>query len=387
MTHSVSSTLRGAFPLCVAALAAARSAPAQSVQLGVPAGTGVDTTAETPSPPRFTVTPAIIPSDGAALVRISDPGADSITIESVNGLDRYAKRGNALAVRLTGHFGELRDSVRYAVRERGVLFDIVKRPVKVTTCRQRRCVDYYHTLTIRLPERNERSVALTAGWATAFTRRSITGQNKSVLLREALNNSVWSMQAELATRGVNARLQGYYNTGEQGGSLDLSHNFKPPVDDAMAYGIAMHLSTRRLDWLENGTGTGVGSRSAYQASIGPSVMLKGVTASSQIGFYTDGRETLQLLSTVISVNGNLTEIRSPVSLSLEKTFAFGSGAILPRRRDGTERMMVGLQLTPAVALRLGIHSRRSSWPIDGSTGDIQASEIYYSLGAQYSLTW
>jgi hypothetical protein len=381
---------------CAAAtMVAGCSVPVQSVQLGgTPLGSDsakATTTANVAGADelasQLVVTPAVIPSDGVGLVKIRAPGADSIALESVNGLERYSTRGSVLAVRIDGHFGDTANGVRYAARERGRLYDVVKQPVKITTCRQRHCRDYYHTLTIALPERNERSVALTAGWATAFTRRAVTGQDKSVLLRQALNNSLWSMQAELATRGFNARLQGYYNSDEQGGSLDLSRIFKHVDTDQLGYGLAMHLAARQVDWLEDEVGIGDQGRMAYQASIGPSVMLKGLTASSQLGLYTDGRETLQVLSTFVSLNGALTEVRNPVSLTIEKTLAFGGGPIVPRRRDGTDRLMMGVQLTPSVALRFGINSRRSTWPVQGSDDNIQASEIFYTLGAQYTLSW
>ena len=116
-------------------------------------------------------------------------------------------------------------------------------------------------------------------------------------------------------------------------------------------------------------------------------MLKGLTASSQFGLYTDGDETLQVVSTFISLNGHLTDVRGPISMTLEKTFAFGGNAIIPRRRDGAERMTIGWKLTPRAALRLGMHTRRSAWPVDGSAEDIQVSESYYSIGAQYTLSW
>lgn len=378
-----------------AALVAGCSVPVQSVQLGgTPVSPDSAKTATTTNvagadelASQLLVTPAVIPSSGVGLVQIRAPGADSIVLESVNGLERYSTRGHVLAVRVDGHFGDTTSGVRYAARERGRLFDVVKQPVKITTCRQRHCREYYHTLTIALPERNERSVALTAGWATAFARRAITGQDKSVLFREAINNSLWSMQAELATHGFNARLQGYYNADEQGGSLDLSQIFKPVEADQLGYGLAMHLAARQVDWLEDEAGIGDQGRTAYQASIGPSIMLKGLTASSQLGLYTNGRETLQVLSTFVSLNGALTEVRNPVSLTVEKTLAFGGGPIVPRRQDGTDRLLMGVQLTPSVALRFGINSRRSTWPIQGSDDNIQASEIFYTLGAQYTLSW
>lgn len=385
MTYPYQGALRGALSMGAAILVAGCAASTRSVPV---------TAHPSPAPgvadlelPRITITPAIVPSDGFGVIRISDPGADSIALETVNGVEHLSVRKPVLTIRINGSFGQLRDTASYAVRGRGVLFDVVKRPIKITTCRQRQCREYYHVVTFRLPERNERSVALTAGLSTGFTRRAITGENRSVLLREALNNSLWSMQAEVATHGLNARLQGYYNGGEQGGSLDLSQTFKPVTTDVMGYGIALHVAARRIDWLRDGFGSELRSGSAYQASIGPSFMLKGLTASSQFGLYTDGNETLQVLSTFVSLNGNLTDVRGPVSLTLEKTFAFGGDPILPRRRDGTDRMMIGVQLAPSLALRVGMNSRHSAWPVTGTNADIQVSELYYSIGAQYTLSW
>ncbi len=390
MTSSRLGAIHGAFVTSMAALAAGCAAPIQSVQPtpnAPPGGGATVSTEQTLAVPRITITPAVVPSDGFAVIRIQAAGADSIAFESTNGVDRYGRRGGSLSVRVNGDFGMLDRTTRYAVRERGVLLDVVRQPVKITTCRGRECRVYYDAVQVKLPVRNERSVALTAGWSTAFTRRAITGVDRSVLLREAINNTIWSVQGEIATHGINARLQGYYNNDEQGGSVDLSRTFKQMADDGFGYGIAMHFSARSVDWLRDASGTSLHRRGVYQASVGPSIMLKGLTASSQIGLYTDGMETLQLLSTLVSLNGNLTDIWSPLSLTFEKTFAFGGGPIISRRRDGAERMMFGVQVAPTVALRFGVNARRSSWPIEGSLSDIQASEVYYSVGAQYTISW
>lgn len=356
---------------------AASTAPVQLAVVPDPAG---------PPPPQIFV-PAVIPSDGVGIIRIIDPGADSIALESLNGIDRLGVRRGTMTARIRGNFGEARDTARYASWQRGYLFDVLKRPIKITTCRQRQCRSYYHTLAIKLPEQNRHQVALTGGWATSFTQRAITGQNKTVLLREALNNSLWSLQAEVATHGFNARLHGYYNSGEQGASIDLSRTFKPASSDVMGYGLAMHVAARNVDWFEGNLGSVSDRGRAWQASAGPSFMLKGLTASSQLGLYSDGMQTLQLVSTFVSLNGNLTDVRTPVSVTLEKTFAFGGDPLVSRRREGTDRMTVGIQLAPNLALRLGTSARHSAWPIEGSTGNIRISETYYSIGAQYTLTW
>ena len=79
----------------------------------------------------------------------------------------------------------------------------------------------------------------------------------------------------------------------------------------MSYGIAMHLGATRSEWLPDGSRPALADRTAYRASIGPSIMLRGITASSQFGIYASGRETLQIIGTRISANGRLTSVRSP----------------------------------------------------------------------------
>jgi hypothetical protein len=116
-------------------------------------------------------------------------------------------------------------------------------------------------------------------------------------------------------------------------------------------------------------------------------MLRGVTASSQLGVYSDGAQTLQVVSTRVSINGNLTDVRLPVSLTAEKTFAFGGGAIVPRRRDSIERLVASIHLVDAFALNLGLSSHRSAWPNDQPRNDLRASETLFTLGGQYSLAW
>ena len=95
---------------------------------------------------------------------------------------------------------------------------MLKKPMKVAVCRKGSCRDYYHELPVRLPERNERSVAVTGGWSTAFTKRAVTGGTNSVLLKEALNHTVWNIQAEVATGWLSGRLQGFYGSDESGGA-------------------------------------------------------------------------------------------------------------------------------------------------------------------------
>jgi hypothetical protein len=129
------------------------------------------------------------------------------------------------------------------------------------------------------------------------------------------------------------------------------------------------------------------NRTAYRAGIGPSVMVKGITASSQFGVYTDGVETLQIASTRLSVNGNLTAIRQPVTITAEKTFAFGGGAIVARRRDALERLTAAIRVFDDFALNIGLSNHQIAWPEDHPSEDLRASESRVILGGQYTITW
>jgi hypothetical protein len=80
-------------------------------------------------------------------------------------------------------------------------------------------------------------------------------------------------------------------------------------------------------------------------------------------------------------------VRSPVTVTLEKTFAFGGEPMIPRRRDQLERMTIGVELVRNLALRLGMTTHRSAWPIANGTSDLRASEVYYSIGGQYTIGW
>jgi hypothetical protein len=337
-------------------------------------------------PVELSMTPAVVQAGSSVQVRVVSPSADSIRVESANGIDRYSGGGGSLRARLQSDFGDTLSETRFAVRQNGRLFDVLKKPMKVVVCRKNTCQEYFHELAIKLPERNERSVAVTGGWSTAFTKRAVTGRDKSVLLKEALNNTVWNVQAELATGGLSARLQGFYGADDKGGSLDVSHEIKR-VGEGMSYGLAMHLAATQAEWLPTHQNPVLTHGTAYRASIGPSVMIKGLTASSQLGIYTDGRETLQEVSTFISLNGGLTEVRNPVAITLEKTFAFGGEPMIPRRRDQLERLTLGLDLVRNFALRLGMTTHRSAWPTADGTSDLRASEVYYTIGGQYTLSW
>jgi hypothetical protein len=351
---------------------------------GVPAST-VDLT---PGPDQvaFTVTPSVVQAGGFAMVKVVSPYADSISIESPNGTDRFWENGPALNAQIGSEFGDTIPSPQYAVREGGHLFNILKKPLKVVVCRKNDCREFYRELVVQLPERNERSVAITGGWSTAFTKRAVTSRDKSVLLKEALNHAIWNVQAELATGRLNARLQGFYGSDERGGSLDVSREIKR-MGEGISYGLAMHVGATHAEWLPSDRSAVLSKATAYRASIGPSIMIKGLTASSQIGIYTDGGETLQEVSTFLSLNGGLTEVRSPVTVTVEKTFAFGGEPMIPRRRDQLERLTVGVDLVRNLALRLGMTTHRSAWPTQDRASDVQASEMYYTLGGQYTISW
>jgi hypothetical protein len=373
-------------PNCRASLAGATLACVALTLQGCGVSTSTTNLSPGPEPVELTITPAVVHAGSSVQVRVVSPSADSILVQSDDGIDRYSGTGGSLRARLQSDFGDTLEAARFAVRQNGRLFDVLKKPMKVVVCHKNSCREYFHELAVQLPERNERSVAVTGGWSTAFTKRAVTARDKSVLLKEALNNTVWNVQAELATGGLSARLQGFYGADERGSSLDVSHEIKQ-VGEGLSYGIAMHLAATHAEWLPIHQNPVLTHGTAYRASIGPSVMIKGLTASSQLGIYTDGRETLQEVSTFVSLNGGLTEVRNPVTVTLEKTFAFGGEPMIPRRRDQLERLTVSLDLVRNLALRLGMTTHRSAWPIAGGTSDLRASEVYYTVGGQYTISW
>jgi hypothetical protein len=316
---------------------------------------------------------------------IRSPNADSLTIESLNRVDRYWAAGPRLRVTLEADFGDTSSVAPYAERRAGRLLDILKKPVRISACRQGRCQQVYHEIPVRLPERNHRSVVVTAGYSSVFARRSLTGGGRTVLFKEALSSGIWTLQAEWAARGWNAQAQGFMGPGERGGSLDLSRVIKR--SPGISYGVALHLDGSRSEWLPDEQSPIVSDRTAYRASLGPSIMLRGITASSQLGLATDGSEVLQIVSTRVSINGNLTSVRHPVVITAEKTFAFGGGAILSRRRDNRERLNAALYLFDDFAARVGVSSHRIAWPTEHPADDLRASEVLLTLGGQYSLSW
>jgi hypothetical protein len=341
--------------------------------------------AEGPEPVEVRVEPAVIRPGQSAVVVVRSPSADSIAIESVSGVDRYWGEGSRLTAMLGADFGESRPRRRYAERRDGVLLDRLMKPATISVCRQGACRSYYHEFEVRLPEHNRRTVAITGGWNSVFARRSVVGRNRGPLFQEALSSGVFTLEGELASRSWSAKASGFYGTDAYGASVDLSRVLKQGGE--VSYGLAMHLGTSRNEWLPDGSRPALADRTAYMASIGPSVMLRGVTASSQFGIYTSGRETLQIIGTRISANGRLTSVRIPVSLTAEKTLAFGHGPIVSRRRDAVERLSASVHLLEGFAVNVGLSSHRIAWPGDQPSGDLRASEVLIILGGRYSLTW
>lgn len=329
--------------------------------------------------------PALPRSGQPAELVIKSPTSDSIVLESANGLDRYWTKGSQLRVWVPPDFGDAGGGTRYAERRNGELLNLLKRSATIKTCRNGRCQALAYDIPMRLPEWNHNSVALTAGWSSVFARRSITGGNRTVLFKEVLNSGIWSVQGEWAGRSWSAQTQGFISPDERGGSLDLSRVLKR--GDGVRYGVAMHLGVTHSEWLPELRSPIVSDRTVYRASIGPSVMLRGIMASSQLGIYADGTETLQIVSTRISANGNLMSVRQPITVTAEKTFAFGGGPIVSRRRDAQERITAGIRVLDDFAVKVGVSNHRISWPSDNPANDLRASEVLVTLGGQYSISW
>ena len=355
---------------CVAALLGGCAVPSQSTRLD--AGPEPVTVRLQPSLPR--------PGQQAELVIVS-PGSDSIVLESVNGVDRYWGRGSRLRVWLGEDFGSYRTGS--AARYDGELLDRLRRPARIHACRRGRCRELYYDVPLKLAESNRRTVALTAGWSSVFARRSVVGGNRTILLKEALSSGVWSARGEMAVRGWNAQAHAFASKDEYGGGFDLSRVMKR--GESVSYGLAMHVGLSHSDWLPRHPA--LAQRTVYQASLGPSVMLRGITASSQVGVSTDGRETLQIVSTRVSANGNLMSVRHPVTITASKTFGFGGGPIVSRRREHVEELHAGVQLVEDFALTVGISSTRIAWPAEQPAEDLRGSETLITLGGQYSLAW
>ena len=338
-----------------------------------------------PDPVEVRMTPTVIYAGQRAQVLVRSPGADSIVLESENGVDRYWSADSVLSVSLTADFGDRVPGSHFAPEWNGQTLPYLKKPVRIAVCRTGRCREVHHEIAVKLPVRNERVVAVTAGWSSVFARRTIRGGDRTVLFEDALTSGVWSLQGEWSAGPWNGRVQGLLGADDRGLWLDLSRVLKG--GDGMSYGLAMHAGVTQSDWLDGGSSPLPGHRTTYRAGIGPSIMVKGITASSQLGIYTDGVETLQIASTRLSVNGNLTSIRHPMTITAEKTFAYGGGAIVSRRRDALERLTAAVRIVDDFALQVGLSSHRIAWPTDDPSDDLRASDTRMILGGQYSLTW
>jgi hypothetical protein len=89
----------------------------------------------------------------------------------------------------------------------------------------------------------------------------------------------------------------------------------------------------------------------------------------------------------VALNGNLTAVRSPITLAAEKTFSFGGGAIISRRRDALESLSGAIHLVDDFAIKIGITTHRIAWPNQHASDDLRGAETLITLGGQYSLTW
>ncbi len=338
-----------------------------------------------PRPVDLRIEPKVLRSGQEALVVVHSPEADSIAVLSKNGVDIYWASGPRLRARLTSDFGDSIPVRRYAERWDGILLNRLKKPATISVCRDGHCRDFHHDFEVWLPERNSRTVAISGGWSSVFARRTVTGRKRGPLFEEVLRSGVFSLEGELAAKAWSAKAQGFYGPEGHGASLDLSRVIKQGGE--VSYGIAMHLGATRNEWLPDGSRPALADRTAYSASLGPSIMLRGITASSQFGILTNGRETLQVIGTRISANGRLTSVRIPVSITAEKTLAFGGGAIISRRRDAVERLSASVHLLDDFALNVGVSSHRIAWPGDQPSTDLRASEMLLTMGARYTLTW
>src|SRR4051812_43676229 len=104
--------------------------------------------ADAPVPVRLRSSPGIATRAAPVQLRVTTPNADSIEIRSADGLERYRGKGASLQVSLPSTFGDSTPLTRYAVRSGKRLFDVLKKPVFVTVCRNRDCREYYHELAV-----------------------------------------------------------------------------------------------------------------------------------------------------------------------------------------------------------------------------------------------
>lgn len=342
--------------------------------------------ADAPVPVRLRTNPAIATRAAPVQLRITTPNADSIEIRSADGFERYSGKGASLQVSLPSTFGDSTPLARYAVRRNGHLFDVFKKPMYVTVCRNRNCREYYHELAVRLPEQNRRRVAVTAGWRTALSDRAVENSGRDLVSHDPPNHSVWNLQAEFATGTVTARLQGSFSSQARAAALDLARVIRSG-GDGVGYGLAVHLGGNRGEWVPVAGSNLPSGSTTYHASVGPAVMLKGVTFTTQFGLFVDGGEMLQEMSTILSFNGGFTDVRYPLSLTMERRQALGDEPVIARRRDELQRLTLGIDVVPGVALELRMSSHQSAWPSALGGHQVSLDELSYTVGAQYTLGW
>jgi hypothetical protein len=321
----------------------------------------------------------------AAQIIVRSPGADSIAYESANGVDRYWSTSSVLSAVVTSDFGDRTPTARYAERYNGQKLNLLEKPARIAVCRHSQCREFRHEFGVILPERNDRNIAVSAGVSSVFARRSIRGANRTVLFEDVVNSSVWELRADWAGNGWNGRVQGFLSNDMHGTSVDLSRVLKD--GDGLSYGLAVNVGMLHSGWLGVRPGSVPADRTAYRFSVGPSIMLRGVTASTQFGISTDGLETMQIASTRISVNGDLTSVRQPITITAEKTFAFGGSAILARRRDALERLTAGVRVVNNFSVNFGLSSHTMAWPEEDPAQDQRGAETLFTLGGHYSLSW
>src|SRR3954447_4708653 len=342
--------------------------------------------ADAPVPVRLRTNPAIATRAAPVQLRITTPNADSIEIRSADGFERYSGKGASLQVSLPSTFGDSTPLARYAVRRNGHLFDVLKKPMYVTVCRNRNCREYYHELAVRLPEHNQRRVAVTAGWRTALSDRAVENSGRDLVSHDPPNHSGWNLQAEFATGTVTARLQGSFSSQARAAALDLARVIRSG-GDGVGYGLAVHLGGNRGQWVPVAGSNLPSGTTTYHASVGPAIMLKGITFTTQFGLFVDGGETLQEMSTILSFNGGFTDVRYPLSLTMERRRALGEEPVIAQRRDEIERLTLGIDVVPGVALELRMASHRSAWPSALGSHQVSLDELSYTVGAQYTLGW
>ena len=144
--------------------------------------------------------PAELHEGQAAALVVRSAGADSIVVESESGIDRYWSHGSELRATITPDFGDAVPVMRYAGEYQGRRLDLLRKRARIVACRRGRCTEYVHEIPVRLPERNRRSVALSAGYSSVFARRSILGADRTVLFKEVLTSGVWAAAGRVGRR-------------------------------------------------------------------------------------------------------------------------------------------------------------------------------------------